>query len=158
QPGNGWPELRENQAAALAVTHTGMAVLIDVGESNNIHPKRKAEVGARLALLALHEAYGKTGPYCGPLFESLEAKGGKLRVKFAHADQGLTAKGYQEVLGFEIEGENGVFGPAMAKIEGKEVVVWSDQVAHPMGVRYAWADDPLCNLYNGAGLPAAPFR
>ncbi len=158
QPGNGWPELREAQAAALAVTNTGMAVLIDVGESNNVHPKRKAEVGDRLAFLALHVAYGKTGPYCGPLFESLEAKGGKLRVKFAHADQGLTAKGYQEVLGFEVEGENGVFGPATAKIEGKEVVVWSDQVAHPKGVRYAWADDPLCNLYNGAGLPAAPFR
>lgn len=156
-PGNGWPELREAQAAALDVPHTGLAVLIDVGESKAIHPKDKIDVGYRLGLAALHEAYGKKGPYSGPLFDSLKISGKKLIVTFKHADKGLKVKG-DRLVGFEIVGEDNLYVTAQAKISGKEVVVWSDRVSHPKGTRYAWADDPGCNLYNGAGLPAAPFR
>jgi len=155
--GTSWAELREAQALALKVPHTAMAVLIDIGESDAIHPKDKLDVGLRLGLAALHEAYGNKGPYSGPLLDSVALKGSKMKIKFKHADGGLKAKAGKPV-GFEIEEENGSWVSAKAKIEGKEVMVWNDQVIHPKGVRYAWANDPKCNLYNGAGLPAAPFR
>ncbi len=155
--GNGWPELREAQASALSLPNTGMAILIDIGESNDIHPKNKADVGLRLGLAALHEAYDRTEPYSGPLFDFLTVKGSKLVVRFKHTDGGLKAKG-PVVEGFEVKGEDGNFVHAKAEISGNEVLVWSDQVAHPQGVRYAWANDPKCNLFNGEGLPAGPFR
>jgi sialate O-acetylesterase len=156
-PGNGWPELREAQASALSLPNTGMAILIDIGESNDIHPKNKADVGLRLGLAALHEAYDRTEPFSGPLFDFVTVKGSKLVVRFKHTDGGLKAKG-PVIEGFEVKGEDGNFVPAKAEISKNEVLVWSDQVAHPQGVRYAWANDPKCNLFNGAGLPAGPFR
>jgi hypothetical protein len=155
--GNGWPELREAQAASLSEPRTGMATLIDIGESNDIHPKNKADVGKRLALAALHEAYGKEGAYSGPLLDFITVKGNKITVKFKHADGGLKYKG-NVLEGFEVKGEDGTYVPAQARISGEAVLVWSDRIAHPQGVRYAWANDPKCNLFNGVDLPAAPFR
>ena len=155
--GNGWPELREAQASALSLPRTEMAVLIDSGDRNDIHPKNKSVVGLRLALAALHEAYGRKGAFSGPILESILLKEGKIHVRFKHLDGGFKVKGKQ-IDGFEIEDEKGGFIPAQAKIVGNEVLVWNDQIANPKGVRYAWAEDPKCDLFNGADLPAAPFR
>jgi len=152
-----WAELREAQMAALRLPNTGMAVAIDIGEANDIHPKNKQDVGKRLALAALAKAYGFKIEYSGPLFERMEIEGNKARIFFTHTGSGLVCKG-DKLLGFAIAGEDKKFVWADAKIEGKTVVVWSDKVQKPVAVRYAWADNPECNLYNKEGLPAVPFR
>ncbi|MGO9893516.1 MAG: sialate O-acetylesterase [Bryobacteraceae bacterium] len=152
-----WPVLRESQTETLRLAKTGMAVAIDVGESKDIHPTNKQAVGLRLALAALHIAYGKEGEYSGPLYRSATAEDDSLRVWFTHAG-GLGARGGGALTGFTVAGSDGNFVPAEARIEGDTVVVSSAQVKTPVAVRYAWEDDPACNLINGAGLPASPFR
>jgi len=154
---SGWSEVREAQARTLSLPNTGMAITIDIGEANNIHPLNKQDVGHRLALVARAKVYGEKIPYSGPLFRSMQINGNQATVRFTHADGGLVAKD-GPVKGFAIAGKDQHLVWANARIEGDRVVVWSDEVTHPVAVRYAWADNPECNLYNGAGLPAAPFR
>jgi sialate O-acetylesterase len=158
EPGeSGWAELREAQTMTLKEPATGMAVIIDLGEADNIHPKNKQDVGHRLALWALAKTYGQSGEYSGPLFDSSAVEGNKVRVRFTHAD-GLRTSDGGPVKGFAIAGADGKFVWANATIDGKGVLVWSDAVAQPVAVRYGWADNPEVNLYNSAGLPASPFR
>jgi sialate O-acetylesterase len=156
-PGSAWPELREQQTEALALKNTGMAVSIDVGDPDNIHPKNKQDVGARLALVARALAYGEQIEYSGPMFRQVTTEGNSLRVWFDHAGGGLTSKN-EPLRGFELAGANQKFFPAQAKIDGDTVVLSSPSVAAPVAVRYGWAANPDCNLYNSANLPASPFR
>jgi sialate O-acetylesterase len=162
---SGWAEIREAQAKTLRVPNTGMAVAIDIGDAKNIHPVNKQEVGRRLALAALAKAYGRNVPHTGPVLESVTPDGTRLRLKFRCAGGRLVAKaspdvksGTAPVKGFAIAGKDGKFQWAEAKIEGDTVLVWSDKVPAPAAVRYAWANNPECNLYDKAGLPAGPFR
>ena len=156
-PGSTWPELREQQNEALALKNTGMAVSIDVGDPDNIHPKDKQDVGARLALAARGIAYGESIEYSGPIFRQVTTDDHSLRVWFNHTGGGLTSKN-GSLRGFEIAGVDQKYYPAQAKIDGDTVVVSSPSVATPIVVRYGWAANPDCNLYNGADLPASPFR
>lgn len=150
-------ELRDAQAAALALPGTGMVVTLDVGDPKDIHPRRKREVGERLAALALHRTYGLTDVACdGPVCTGVAREGAGLRLRFDHA-AGLAA-GPDGPAGFELAGADGVFHPATARIDGDSVVVRAAAVAAPTQVRYAWAAAPVADLRNGAGLPAAPFR
>ena len=156
-PGDDWPTVREGQRAALALRKTGMAVSIDIGDPVNIHPLNKQEVGHRLALAGRALAYGEEIEYSGPLFRQVTPEEDGLRVWLDHATGGLKAKG--DVLkGFEIAGADQVFAPATARIEGATVVVSNAKITTPVFVRYGWAANPDCNLYNGEGLPASPFR
>ena len=141
----------------LALPQTGMAVIIDIGEAKDIHPKNKQDVGKRLALWALAKTYGRDVVYSGPLYKAMEKKGRSIALHFEHADGGLVARD-GELKGFAIAGDDRRFVWADARIEGRTVVVSSEKVARPVAVRYAWADNPVCNLYNEAGLPACPFR
>lgn len=154
---SGWAELREAQMSALKLPKTGMAVAIDIGDAEDIHPKNKQDVGKRLALSALAIAYDKKLVYSGPMFEKMKVEGDKIRIFFKHTGSGLTYKG-DRLKGFAIAGEDKKFKWAEARIEGNTVVVWNPQISHPVVVRYAWADNPDCNLYNKEGLPAVPFR
>jgi sialate O-acetylesterase len=156
-PPSDWAVLRESQAKTLALPNTGMAVAADIGDSQNIHPKNKQEVGRRLALAAEVVAYGRGVEYSGPVFESLHAEKGTLRLQFGHLGGGLVTHG-AKLAGFEVAGDDQKFVAADARIEGKAVVLSSSQVANPVAARYAWKDDPQCSLYNKAGLPAPPFR
>lgn len=152
-----WPIVRESQADALALRNTAMAVIIDIGESHDIHPKNKQEVGRRLSLAARKLAYGEQLEYSGPLFRQVTPEPGVLRVWFHHAG-GLAAAGGGALKGFTIAAGDGNFVPAEARLDGETVVVSAAEVPDPVAVRYGWADDPDCNLVNGAGLPASPFR
>jgi sialate O-acetylesterase len=152
-----WAVLRESQDKTLKLPKAGMAVAMDIGESYNIHPRNKQEVGRRLALAAEGIAYGRKIEYTGPRFKSLKADQGTLHLQFTHVAGGLVVHG-PSLAGFAIAGEDRKFFPAEAKIDGDEVVLSSTQVATPVAARYAWANDPKCNLYNKAGLPAPPFR
>ncbi|OPZ87738.1 MAG: hypothetical protein BWY76_00319 [bacterium ADurb.Bin429] len=152
-----WAELREAQTLTLALRNTGMAVAIDIGDGNDIHPKNKQEVGRRLALWALAKDYGKKVVFSGPLYTKMRAKGGTIVLSFAHAD-GLTSRDGRPLAGFAVAGADRKFVWAEAKIVGKTVVVSSLAVAKPVAVRYGWHYNPDCTLINGAGLPASPFR
>jgi len=152
-----WPVLRESQTETLSLRNTGMALAIDIGESRDIHPKNKQDVGHRLALAARHIVYHEPIEYAGPMYRQTTTEGNQLRVWFSHAD-GMQAKGSLTIAGFTIAGADGNFVPADARVDGSTVVVSSAQVANPVAVRYAWADDPVCNLINLVGLPANPFR
>ncbi len=159
EPGDcAWAELREAQTMTLSLPNTGMAVIIDIGEANDIHPRNKQDVGKRLALWALAKTHGKAIAWSGPLYESMEIQGNEIVLHFDHVNGGLVAQGAEPLKGFAIAGADRQFVWADARIEGDTVVVSSDRVAEPAAVRYAWADNPVCNLYNGAGLPASPFR
>jgi sialate O-acetylesterase len=153
-----WAELREAQTMTLREPQTGMAVIIDIGNANDIHPRNKSDVGHRLALWALANTYNQKIEYSGPLFSSFKIEGDKIRVKFTHAAGGLKTSDGGAPKGFAIAGDDHKFVWADARIEGDEVVVWSKDVAKPIAVRYAWADNPVCNLYNKLDLPASPFR
>lgn len=153
-----WAELREAQTMTLALPNTGMATIIDLGEANDIHPRNKQDVGARLALVAEKVAYGRDVVYSGPMYAGMKVEGDKAVISFTHVDGGLEAKGGQPLQGFAICGEDKKYVWADATIVGETVVVSSPQVRQPVAVRYAWADNPVCNLYNQAGLPAVPFR
>ena len=156
-PPSDWGVLRESQAETLALPKTGMAVAADIGDSQNIHPKNKQEVGRRLALAAEAVTYGRKVESSGPAFESAHAENGTLRVQFGHLGGGLVAHG-AKLVGFEVAGEDQKFVAADARIEGKFVVLSSPHVSKPVAARYAWAADPKCSLYNKIGLPAPPFR
>jgi len=159
EPGeSAWAELREAQLQTLSLPNTGMAVIIDIGEAKNIHPKNKQDVGGRLAAWALGTTYKKRSVYSGPLYKSMKVEGGKAVLSFDHVGGGLVARGGEALKGFAVAGEDKKFVWADAKIEGNTVVVSSEAVARPAAVRYAWADNPICNLYNAKGLPASPFR
>lgn len=151
-------ELREAQAEALRLPGTGMAVTIDIGEADNIHPRNKQDVGLRLAFSALRGTYGRTDvAACGPVFRSARAEGNSIRVCFEPMDGALVCRG-EKLEGFAIAGADRVFVWADARIEGEAVVLANRSIYEPRHVRYAWAENPVCNLYNAAGLPAAPFQ
>jgi sialate O-acetylesterase len=159
EPGESeWAELREAQTLTLREPHTGMAVIIDIGDTNDIHPRNKLDVGHRLAVWALANTYGEKVETSGPLYKSFAIEDDKIRVKFSHIDGGLKTPDGGELKGFAIAGEDRKFVWANARLEGNDVVVSSKDVTKPVAVRYAWADNPICNLYNKAGLPASPFR
>jgi len=154
-----WAQFREAQLQSLAVPNTGMAVAIDLGEWNDIHPDRKKPVGDRLALAAQKIAYGENLVYSGPIFQSQQIDGNKITLSFTNVGSGLITNDGEELSEFAIAGADKKFVWAKAKIEGDKVVVWNDAVSNPMYVRYAWADDPVNpNFYNKEGLPASPFR
>jgi sialate O-acetylesterase len=156
--GETWAIFRESQAKALAtVGNAGMVVAIDLGNPSDAHPTRKEPVGQRLANLALRTVYGGSRDISGPELRSIQFAGGEARVKFDHAKALRSITG-QVSGGFLIAGADHKFRPAAARIDGDTVVVSSAQVATPVAVRYAWANSPVADLYNAAGLPAAPFR
>ncbi len=155
-----WALLREAQLKALSLPNTGMAVTIDIGEWNDIHPVDKKDVGKRLALAAERIAYGDTNViFSGPIYKSMKIQGKKVVLSFTNTGSGLTAKDDEKLGGFAIAGPDKHFIWAEAKIEDNKVIVWNDKIKNPIAVRYAWADDPdKADLYNKEGLPASPFR
>ena len=155
-----WAELREAQLKTLSVSNTAMAVTIDIGEWNDIHPLNKEDVGKRLALAAQKIAYGDNKVvYSGPVYQSMKIEGNKIIISFTNIGSGLAAKGSGELKHFAIAGADKKFFWAKAKIKDNKVVVWNDNISKPVAVRYAWADNPEgANLYNTEGLPASPFR
>ena len=148
-----WAELREAQTRTLSLENTGMAVTIDIGDANDIHPKNKQEVGKRLAQAALAKTYNK-GTYEVPAFLGYRISGRTLILSF---DQEVVAK-EGAPKGFILAGPDGKYVPAQATIRGKEVILQSDQIEIPTAACYAWADNPVCNLYGKSGLPVPPFR
>jgi sialate O-acetylesterase len=155
---SGWAELREAQAMTAArLPKVGLALSIDVGDAKDIHPKDKQTVGLRLALAARAIAYSQKIAYSGPVFQAMTVQGNKAVLTFAHTNGGLVVRG-EALQGFAIRGKDGPWQAAQGAIQGNTLVVWADGVAVPTAVRYAWANNPACNLYNGAGLPAVPFR
>jgi sialate O-acetylesterase len=158
QENSAWAELREAQLlTALKVPKTGLAVITDVGDARDIHPRKKAPVGARLALAARAIAYKEKIVYSGPIYDKKDIEGNKVILSFKHVGGGLTRSG-DKLLGFTICGKDHKFVNAGAEIKGDQVVVSSPDVSEPVAVRYAWADCPVANLQNKEGLPAAPFR
>ncbi|MBP6965627.1 MAG: sialate O-acetylesterase [Armatimonadetes bacterium] len=158
-PEGAWAELREAQLLTMrTVPNTGMAVITDVGEEKDIHPKKKEPVGGRLALAARAIAYGQPITYSGPIYKAMKVEADKVIISFDHVDGGLKAAG-GELTGFTIAGADGVFVPAKAEIRrGIGLVVTSPDVPKPAAVRYGWSNWMVVNLYNEAGLPASPFR
>lgn len=152
-----WAELREAQTMTLSLENTGMACIIDIGEAGDIHPRNKQDVGKRLALWALAKDYGMAVVYSGPLYRAMDRRGDAICVSFDHVGGGLTVHG-DTLSGFAIAGADKQFVWAQATLEGDTVLVRSGAVAEPVAVRYGWADNPECNLYNKEGLPAVPFR
>ena len=156
--GDEWAELREAQAmTAKSVPNTCLAVTIDTGDADNIHPHDKKEPGERLALCALTQHYGKKIPYSGPTLKSVKRLPGAIKVEFDHTDGGLVMKG-DKLREFSVAGEDHKWYWADAKIDGDAVIVSSKSVPEPKEVRYAWQSNPVATLFNGAGLPATPFR
>ena len=153
-----WAELREAQLMTLALPNTGMAVAIDIGDAEDIHPRNKQDVGQRLSLNAMNIVYGKSIVHSGPIYESMEIEENKIRLSFKHIGSGLVSKSGGKLTGFSIAGDNQKFHWANAVIEGETITVFSDKVQNPISVRYAWATNPIFNLYNKEGLPASPFR
>jgi sialate O-acetylesterase len=153
-----WAELREAQTLTMrTVPNTGMAVAIDIGNPDDIHPRNKLDVGLRLARWALADTYHVKIEQSGPLYESYKVEGDAVRVRFTHA-QGLKTRDGSAPAGFYVAGADRRFFPAEARIDGGSVVVRSKHVRRPAAVRYAWADNPAANLSNSEGLPASPFR
>jgi sialate O-acetylesterase len=159
QPGSDdWAELREAQAVtARSVPNCGLAVTIDTGEADNIHPRAKKIVGERLAWLALDMHDGKKVPDAGPTYRAIDREGASLRVHFDHTEDGLKCRGARPEE-FSVAGSDQKWHWAEARIDGDAVVVSSPEVPDPVAVRYAWQSNPKATLYNGAGLPAVPFR
>jgi sialate O-acetylesterase len=154
------PELRESQLMTLkASPNTGMVVTTDIGDLQDIHPKNKQEVGRRLALWALANAYGKKDVvFSGPIYKSMVVESNKIRLAFDHVHGGLKASDGKPLSNFIIAGDDRKFVPATAEIVGDSLVIHSDQVAKPVAVRFAWSKDATPNLANNEGLPASPFR
>ncbi|HEY6976095.1 MAG TPA: sialate O-acetylesterase [Chitinophagaceae bacterium] len=154
-----WAQLRESQLKTLSIPNTGMAITIDLGEWNDIHPSNKEDVGKRLALVAESVAYKeKNIVYSGPLYQSMKIENNRIILSFTNVGSGLTAKGNTELKYFSIAGTDKKFVRAKAIIQNNKVIVWNDAVKDPVVVRYAWADNPEgANLYNKEGLPASPF-
>jgi sialate O-acetylesterase len=156
--GDEWTETRESQAiAAATISNSCLAETIDTGDPDNIHAQDKQPVGERLALCALANHYGKKVVYAGPTFASADKLPGAIKIHFTHTDGGLAVKG-AKLEEFSVAGEDRKWHWADARIEGDAVVVSSPEVPNPQEVRYAWQSNPAATLYNGAGLPAVPFR
>jgi len=157
---SGWALLREAQLQTLSLPNTALAVTIDIGEWNDIHPLNKKDVGIRLELAAEKIAYGNNNVvYSGPRYRSMKVEGNKIILTFSNTGSGLSAKGGGELKYFAIAGPDKKFVWASARIDNNNVIVWNDRVANPVAVRYAWADNPEgANLFNQEGLPASPFR
>ncbi len=154
-----WALMREAQLKTLEVPNTAMAVAIDLGEWNDIHPDNKKDVGERLALAALKMTYGENIVHSGPLFQSATVEGNKIILSFTHTGDGLVTNDGEDPAEFAIAGADKKFIWAKAKIEGNKVVIWHESISSPVYVRYGWADNPVNpNLYNKEGLPASPFR
>lgn len=161
EPGESdWAELREAQTMTMSkLPNTGEAVIIDIGEGKDIHPKNKQDVGKRLARWALARDYGVDVPYHSPQYKSMEVQDGKIVITLDYAAGGLRTFDVAEPRGFAIAGADKKFVWALAKIVGQnQIEVWSDQVKQPVAVRYAWADNPICNVFGADGLPLTPFR
>jgi sialate O-acetylesterase len=158
--GSTWAELREAQTMTLSLPNTGMSVTTDIGESNDIHPRNKQDVGWRLSVIALDNIYGIEMESSGPLFQSMKVEGNQAIISFVHVGKGLEARDkYGYLRGFEIAAAGGDFHYAMARVEGDHVIVSCNEVRDPVAVRFAWADDAgEANLFNKDGLPAVPFR
>lgn len=156
---SGWAELREAQLLSLATPRTAMAVTIDVGDPRNLHPAHKQPVGHRLALAAGALVYGRAaeGAFC-PVPRAWHFDGARVRIDFAHADSGLATRDGEPPRGFVLAGDERVFVPAEARVEGGTIILRSEKIPRPVAARYAWADNPDGNLTNRAGLPASPFR
>ncbi len=157
QGGGYWSDIREIQRRVAQQPHRAMAVLLDLGDSHDIHPKDKADPGYRLCQAALETAYGKTDTVLSPLFDHAVVENGKVRVYFWQADEGLVGNG-DILVGFELAGADGNFQPAHARIDKDTVVVWKEGLTSPSAVRYAWGDDPVFNLLGKNGMPASPFK
>jgi sialate O-acetylesterase len=153
-----WAELREAQRKTAALPNTGMAVTIDIGEAADIHPKNKQDVGKRLAMIALAKTYGYPVSYSGPVLSSYKILNNKIYAEFRFTEGGLKARGGNVLNGFTIAGPDNRFYEATALIQGNQVVLSAKEVPVPVAIRYAWANNPDCNLINGSGLPASPFR
>jgi sialate O-acetylesterase len=154
----GWARLRDAQLETMMNDpHAGMAVIIDVGDEKDIHPRKKEPVGARLALAARGIAYGEKLTWSGPIYDSMKVIDGKAILSFKFVGEGLEARD-GALTGFTVCGPDGKFVNAKAVIKGDQVVVSADEVKEPVAVRYSWADFPLGNLWNKNGLPASPFR
>jgi len=164
-----WPWLREAQLKTLSLPNTGMAVTIDIGDPNTIHPTDKWYVAQRLALVARHVAYGQDLVYSGPMYDSMTIKENNIRIKFKDIGGGMTLASPpavdgksppapMELTGFGIAGADQNFVWAKAVLDGDTVIVSSDKIEHPVAVRYDWAQNPYGNLYGKQGLPASPFR
>ena len=152
------PKVREAQATVLSLPNTAMAVTIDIGDPKDVHPHNKQDLGDRLSRIALAKLYGRKIEYSGPVYESMKVEENTIRIKFTHLTEGLVAKG-GPLTWFEIASSDQKFEKAEARIDGETIILGSPQVISPEAVRYAWNNYPEgCNLYNGAGLPAAPFR
>jgi sialate O-acetylesterase len=151
-----WAQIREAQLQTLELKNTAMAVTIDIGNPDDVHPTNKLDVGKRLALAARAIVYGEPVEFSGPIYRRTTREGNQLRVWFDHA-AGLKAKG-AEMTSWEIAGADGKYFRAQARIDGSTVLVSSPDLQNPESVRYGWANSPECNLYNGDGLPASPFR
>tara|TARA_Y100001935_G_scaffold1014_1_gene865 strand:+ start:63999 stop:65864 length:1866 start_codon:yes stop_codon:yes gene_type:complete len=155
---SGWARLQEAQTQTLSLANTGMAVIVDIGDANDIHPRNKQDVGYRLWQSARHVAFNEDIVYSGPMYRSHVIEGNTIRVSFDHTGSGLIIKNSDKVDGFAIAGKDGVFYWAKATIDGNQIVLRSDNVPEPVYIRYAWADNPDVSLYNKEGLPAVPFR
>lgn len=157
QPDSEWAALREAQTKALKLDQVGIAVTIDIGLADDIHPKNKQEVGRRLALVALAGSYGKNVSGSAPVFRNYRIKGDKMELDFGQKQDGFQIKG-TTLKGFTIAGPDRVFYPAEAMVQNGKIIVFSPEVSIPLAARYGWADNPDCNLYGENGLPVAPFR
>ncbi len=154
-----WAELREAQTKALQLTNTGQAVIIDLGEGKDIHPRNKHDVAARLVRWALAKDYGMKLPFRSPEFQGLNINSNKATVTINCFGAKLRPFGTQDVKGFAICGTDKIWHWASGKmVAGNKIEVWNDMVASPVAVRYAWSDNPSCNLYSDDGLPVTPFR
>ncbi|MEO5912146.1 MAG: sialate O-acetylesterase [Pelobium sp.] len=157
-PISNWALLREAQMKTLKTPNTAMVVIHDIGEKDNIHPANKEDVGKRLALAAEKIAYHEKIVYSGPIYQSIKISGNQVYISFSHIGSGLSCPG-EKLKQFTISADGKNFVKAEAKIVGNQVVAWSKDIAHPIAVRYAWADDPEgANLYNKEGLPASSFK
>ncbi|MFI2743820.1 sialate O-acetylesterase [Zhouia sp. PK063] len=152
-----WAELRNAQFKTLTLPNTGMAVTIDIGEANDIHPKDKQDVGDRLAKIALAKVYMEKTPYSGPLYKSFQVRDHQIVIHFTH-NKGLHTNNGKVLSGFAIAGKDKKFYWADAAISNGKVIVSSPKVKNPVAVRYAWSNNPDANLYNEANLPASPFK
>jgi sialate O-acetylesterase len=154
-----WAELREAQSMTLKLPKTGEAVIIDVGDAHDIHPTNKQDVANRLARWALARDYGAKVSAQSPTYEAMEKRGNRIVLKFKEVGRGVRTADVAEARGFAISGDDHKFVWANAKIVGPATIeVWSDKVSEPVAVRYAWADNPVCNIYSAEGLPLTPFR
>jgi sialate O-acetylesterase len=157
--GSRWAEVRESQFETSKLPNVDLAVITDFGDSTDIHPKNKKDVGERLSLLALKQVYGRDIVYHSPVFKNISFDGNKALIDFDLIGSGLVVKDrYQYLRGFEIAGADKKFYYAQAKLNGNKVTVWSEYVKEPVAVRYSWSDNPDGNLFNADGLPVMPFR